>query len=77
MQRVTVSYWVTTRNRFDRPWGQDTVRLARQAEMIETRYFAGLSIPETAELLGVSVATLNRDWRAARAWLASELHHDG
>lgn len=49
----------------------------RQAEMIESRYFAGLSIPETAELLGVSVATLNRDWRAARAWLASELHHGG
>jgi RNA polymerase sigma factor (TIGR02999 family) len=45
----------------------------RQAEMIESRYFAGFSIPETAELMGVSVATVNRDWRAARAWLAVEL----
>lgn len=52
-------------------------RYPRQAEMIESRYFAGLSIPETAELLGVSVATVNRDWRTARAWLAAELRHAG
>lgn len=45
----------------------------RQAEMIETRYFAGLSVSETAELLGVSEATVHRDWRVARAWLAVEL----
>ncbi len=49
----------------------------RQAEMIESRYFAGLTVPETAELLGVSVATINRDWRTARAWLAAELRHAG
>mgnify|MGYP003449368830 FL=1 len=52
-------------------------RYPRQAEMVESRYFAGLSIPETAELLGVSVATVNRDWRAARAWLAAELRCAG
>lgn len=45
----------------------------RQAEMIETRYFAGLTVPETAQALGISEATVNRDWRAARAWLAVEL----
>lgn len=49
----------------------------RQAEMIESRYFAGLSVPETAVLLGVSEATVNRDWRTARAWLAAELLRAG
>ena len=45
----------------------------RQASMIEARFFGGLDIPETAELLQVSEATVLRDWRAARAWLAREL----
>jgi len=45
----------------------------RQAAMVEGRFFGGLDIPEIAELLGVSEATVLRDWRAARAWLAWEL----
>jgi RNA polymerase sigma factor (TIGR02999 family) len=45
----------------------------RQAQMVESRFFGGLDIPEIAELLGVSEATILRDWRAARAWLAREL----
>ena len=45
----------------------------RQALMVESRFFGGLDIPETAELLGVSEATVLRDWRAAKAWLAREL----
>jgi RNA polymerase sigma factor (TIGR02999 family) len=45
----------------------------RQAAMVEGRFFGGLEIPELAELLGVSEATVLRDWRAARAWLAHEL----
>jgi RNA polymerase sigma factor (TIGR02999 family) len=45
----------------------------RQAQVVEARYFGGLDISETATLLGVSEATILRDWRAARAWLASEL----
>jgi RNA polymerase sigma factor (TIGR02999 family) len=45
----------------------------RQARMIECRFFGGLSLAETAEALAVSEATLARDWRAARAWLALEL----
>lgn len=49
----------------------------RQAEMIETRYFAGLSVPETATSMGISEATVQRDWRAARAWLAVELGRAG
>lgn len=45
----------------------------RQAMMVESRFFGGLDIPEIAELLGVSEATVLRDWRAARAWLSVEL----
>lgn len=45
----------------------------RQALMVECRFFGGLDIAETAALLDVSEATIQRDWRAARAWLAAEL----
>ena len=45
----------------------------RQAVMVESRFFGGFDIPETAELLNVSEATVLRDWRAAKAWLAHEL----
>jgi RNA polymerase sigma factor (TIGR02999 family) len=45
----------------------------RQAVMVESRFFGGLDIPETAALLNVSEATVLRDWRAAKAWLAHEL----
>ena len=45
----------------------------RQAVMVESRFFGGLDIPETAQLLDVSEATVLRDWRAAKAWLANEL----
>lgn len=46
---------------------------ARQALLVESRFFAGLSVAEAAELLGISEATALRDWRAARAWLALEM----
>ena len=42
---------------------------ARQAQIVELRYFAGLSIPETAEALDISESTVTREWRMARAWL--------
>ncbi len=45
----------------------------RQAAIVESRFFAGLDVSETAELVGVSESTILRDWRAARAWLAAEL----
>lgn len=45
----------------------------RQAMMVESRFFGGLDITETAVLLDVSEATILRDWRAAKAWLAHEL----
>ena len=44
--------------------------------MIELRFFAGLTIEETAEALGVSPTTVNRDWWLARAWIERELHPD-
>ena len=45
----------------------------RQATMIEARFFGGLTTAEIARLLNTSEATILRDWRAARAWLAREL----
>jgi len=45
----------------------------RQSQILEQRYFGGLSLEETAEALGVSLATVKRELRSARAWLALEL----
>lgn len=45
----------------------------RRAKVIELRFFGGLSVDETAEVLHVSPQTVMRDWRLARAWLAREL----
>jgi len=49
----------------------------RHAVMVESRFFGGLDVSETAELLAVSEATILRDWRAAKAWLAHELGQGG
>ena len=46
---------------------------ARQARIVELRYFAGLSIEQTAESLEISPATVKRDWLSAKAWLQREL----
>jgi RNA polymerase sigma factor (TIGR02999 family) len=46
---------------------------AEQSRLIELRYFGGLSIEETAEVMGVSPATVKREWATARAWLQHEL----
>jgi RNA polymerase sigma factor (TIGR02999 family) len=48
----------------------------RQARMIEQRYFGGLSLEEIAATMNVSLATVKRDLRFARAWLAAELSRD-
>lgn len=48
-------------------------RDSRQAEVVELRYFIGLTIPEAAEVLGLSEATVRRDWFTARAWLLQDL----
>jgi RNA polymerase sigma-70 factor (ECF subfamily) len=46
---------------------------ARQSEIVELRFFGGLSVDETAEVLKVSPATVSRDWTFARAWLRNEM----
>ena len=48
----------------------------RRAKVIELRFFGGLSVAETADVLQVSPQTVMRDWRLARAWLARELGSD-
>ncbi len=45
----------------------------RQARIVECRFFAGMSVEQTAEALGISPATVKRDWTAARTWLNREL----
>ena len=52
-------------------------REPRRAHVVELRYFGGLTVEETAEALGVSVQTVLRDWKLARAWLAVELRDAG
>ena len=44
-----------------------------KARLVDMRYFAGLSIPEVAAVLGVSPATVGREWAVARMWLRREL----
>ena len=45
----------------------------QQGRIVELRYFGGLTVEETAEVLGISPRTVKRDWRVARAWLHGEL----
>ena len=47
-----------------------------RARIVELRYFGGLTVEETAEVLGISAASVNRDWSAARAWLYHRLKSD-
>jgi RNA polymerase sigma factor (TIGR02999 family) len=46
---------------------------ARKSQLAELRFFGGLSLAEAGEALGISLATAERDWQAARAWLRKEL----
>jgi RNA polymerase sigma factor (TIGR02999 family) len=45
----------------------------RQSRVVELRFFAGLSLEETSEAMGIATATVQRDWTAARAWLHREI----
>ena len=49
----------------------------RQAKIVEMRFFAGMTEDETAGVLGISVSTVKREWRMARAWLYKELICEG
>ena len=46
----------------------------RKVQVVEMRFFGGLSVEETAEVLKVSPVTVMRDWSTAKAWLYRELH---
>jgi RNA polymerase sigma-70 factor (ECF subfamily) len=48
----------------------------RKSRVVELRYFGGLSVEETAEVLEVSAVTVMRDWNVAKAWLYREMTHD-
>ncbi|MEO0557548.1 MAG: ECF-type sigma factor [Bacteroidota bacterium] len=71
--------WMVPDDRIDEVIGLDEAlaRLAeldaRRAEIVELRYFVGLTIAEAAEVMGISEATVKRDWTVARAWLHREL----
>jgi RNA polymerase sigma factor (sigma-70 family) len=45
----------------------------RQARVVELRYFGGLSVDETAEVLGISPATVKREWSTAKVWLLHQM----
>ena len=49
----------------------------RKARVVELRFFGGLSVEETAEVLGISPQSVMRDWKLARAWLLAQLRGDG
>jgi RNA polymerase sigma factor (TIGR02999 family) len=52
-------------------------RSGRQSQVVTLRYFGGLTVAEIAEALGVSVGTVERDWRIARAWLNCQFQGEG
>jgi RNA polymerase sigma factor (TIGR02999 family) len=49
----------------------------QQSRIVELRYFAGLTIEDTSEVMGISPATVKRDWATARAWLQREMMRGG
>ncbi len=46
---------------------------SRHARLVELRFYAGLTMPQAAEILGISLPTAERDWRTAKAWLRAQL----
>lgn len=48
----------------------------RQSKIVELRFFCGFTIEETAKIIGVSSATVKRDWNLARSWLYQQIRHD-
>jgi len=48
----------------------------QQGKIVELRFFSGLTVEETAEVLGISPATVKRDWSMAKAWLHREISSD-
>ncbi|HJZ59084.1 MAG TPA: ECF-type sigma factor [Gemmataceae bacterium] len=61
----------------DEALGRLAARDPARADLVKLRYFAGLTVPQAAAALGVSVATAERHWAFARAWLFAELNCSG
>lgn len=57
----------------DRVLGELSAVDPRRAQVVEYRFFGGLDVEQTAEAMGISTATVKRDWRLARAWLAEAM----
>jgi RNA polymerase sigma factor (TIGR02999 family) len=57
----------------DRAMSELTTFDPRKSQVAELRFFGGLSLEETGQVLGISVATVEREWQAARAWLYARL----
>jgi DNA-directed RNA polymerase specialized sigma24 family protein len=57
----------------DEALGRLTLVDGRAAKLVELRFFAGLSVPEAAQVLEISLSTAEGDWRFARSWLVQEL----
>ena len=68
----TRSYFASTAGNISQETIQKDID-AQKARLVELRYFGGLTIDETAEVLGISPATVKRAWSMARAWLRSEI----
>ena len=81
-QRVTISEVDSAEGEWDVLELDDAIEKLktldpRQAQIVEIRFFGGLSVEQTAEALGVSERTVYLDWKMARAWLWAELRGDG
>jgi RNA polymerase sigma factor (sigma-70 family) len=50
---------------------------ARQAQIVELRFFGGLTMEEVADVMGVSISTVNREWATVRLWLKQQLSTSG
>ena len=81
-ERLVISTKTSRRTRED-AWREIHESLERfeqrdpqKAELVKLRYFAGLTIPQAAEVLGISSTTADRHWAYARAWLYEQLHRD-
>ena len=70
-----------TNTRRSRAHDEALERLAKmdeqQSRVVELRFFSGLTVEETAEVMGISAATVKRDWSMAKAWLHRELSGEG
>src|SRR5437868_4016387 len=73
LDRLVPSLYHELRRIAERSMRRERVGHALEVRVVELRYFAGLTVEETADVLEISPATVKRDWAVARAWLYREL----